>query len=166
MTPNETSVLVIGYGNPARGDDGLGPLCAEAIEALDLPGVRVQTDYQLQVEDATAIADHDVVIFIDADAASSAPFSFDAVEPDGDGTVSSHRISAGTLLALARGLFGATAKAYMLGIRGVEFAPFTERLSAEARSNLTNALRFIEPFLRRPMESPNLTGGVPCLPEG
>ena len=27
-------LLIIGYGNPARGDDGLGPLVAEHIESL------------------------------------------------------------------------------------------------------------------------------------
>ena len=31
--------LVIGYGNPGRLDDGLGPALAEAVEKLDLPGL-------------------------------------------------------------------------------------------------------------------------------
>ncbi|MBL8482901.1 MAG: Ni/Fe hydrogenase, partial [Rhodocyclaceae bacterium] len=40
------------WGNPGRGDDALGPLFAERIEALDLPGVECLTDFQLQVEHA------------------------------------------------------------------------------------------------------------------
>ena len=41
-------VLVIGYGNPARGDDGLGPGAGgEARAPGDSPGVTVEIDYQL-----------------------------------------------------------------------------------------------------------------------
>ena len=32
--------LVIGYGNTLRGDDGVGPRVAVAVEDLQLPGVR------------------------------------------------------------------------------------------------------------------------------
>ena len=32
-------ILVIGYGNTLRGDDGVGPKVAEAVAALALPGV-------------------------------------------------------------------------------------------------------------------------------
>jgi DNA-binding response OmpR family regulator len=44
-------VLVIGYGNPGRLDDGLGPALAETLQRLDLPGVTVDADYQLTAED-------------------------------------------------------------------------------------------------------------------
>ena len=36
-------VLVIGYGNTLRQDDGVGPKTAEAIAALNLPGVTATT---------------------------------------------------------------------------------------------------------------------------
>jgi hypothetical protein len=49
MTP---PILVFAWGNPSRGDDALGPLFAERIEALGLPGVECLTDFQLQVEHA------------------------------------------------------------------------------------------------------------------
>ena len=34
----EAELLVIGYGNTLRGDDGVGPRVAEAVEKLNLPG--------------------------------------------------------------------------------------------------------------------------------
>ena len=37
-------MLLIGYGNAGRGDDGLGPAFAERIEAAGLPGVDVDID--------------------------------------------------------------------------------------------------------------------------
>jgi hypothetical protein len=41
--PIEAELLVIGYGNSLRRDDGVGPRVAEAVEALQLPGVRTLT---------------------------------------------------------------------------------------------------------------------------
>ena len=60
-------ILLIGYGNPGRADDGLGPALADRIEALDLPGLTVESDYQLSIEHAALAAGHDIVIFADAD---------------------------------------------------------------------------------------------------
>ena len=48
-------MLLIGYGNPGRRDDGLGPALAGAIAAADLPGVEVESGYQLLPEDALAV---------------------------------------------------------------------------------------------------------------
>ena len=45
-------MLLIGYGNPGRGDDGLGPALSEAVAARSLPGLEVDTDYQLVAEHA------------------------------------------------------------------------------------------------------------------
>jgi len=67
------TVLVIGYGNPGRRDDGLGPALAERLQELRLPGVDVDADYQLTVEDAAAAAEHDVVVFADAAQAGPEP---------------------------------------------------------------------------------------------
>ena len=60
-------ILLIGYGNPGRLDDGLGPAFAKAVEALHTPGVTVEANYQLAVEDAHAVAQHEIVVFADAD---------------------------------------------------------------------------------------------------
>jgi len=140
-------VLLIGYGNPGRLDDGLGPALADAIAALNLPRVTVESDYQLQPEDAAQIACHDVVIFADADINCADPFRFERIEPKRQTNFSSHSTSPEALLALAHDAFGATTPGYVLGIRGREFDDFGEGLSAAARSNLEAARRFIVPLL-------------------
>ncbi|VGO14536.1 hypothetical protein PDESU_03099 [Pontiella desulfatans] len=68
------STLVIGYGNPGRLDDGLGPAFAERIQGLGLSGVTVESNYQLNIEDAELVSRYDTVVFADAsvDAAGSA----------------------------------------------------------------------------------------------
>ena len=55
MTGGNTKILLIGFGNPARADDGLGPALAEEIESKNIPDVTVETDYQLTIEDSTIL---------------------------------------------------------------------------------------------------------------
>jgi hydrogenase maturation protease len=145
----ETTLLVIGFGNPGRGDDGLGPAFAQEAARWGLPGVRVDAGYQLTVEDAAAAAEHDLLLLADAARTGPAPFALRPVAPDGPLSFSSHSVSPGALLALARSTFGAAPDALLLGIRGYEFGPFVERLSARAAGNLDGALAFIRPVLER-----------------
>lgn len=140
-------VLVIGYGNPGRLDDGLGPAFAEAIERLELPGVRVEADYQLTVEDAALAAEADVVVFADASVDARPPFELKRIEPAADITFSTHEIAPEGVLGLAADLFGASPKGYALAIRGYAFNEFGERLSDGALSNLAAAVNGMTPAL-------------------
>ncbi|MDD3375432.1 MAG: hydrogenase maturation protease [Candidatus Omnitrophica bacterium] len=139
-----SKVLLIGYGNPGRLDDGLGPALAEAIEKLDLPDVTVDSDYQLTVEDAAAVAEHDVVIFADAAVDGQEPFFFQKIKPKSDVSFTTHSIEPEAVLALAHDLFQSKAEAYALGIRGYEFNDFGEKLSDKAQNNLLDAIKFIK----------------------
>ena len=65
--------LIIGYGNPLRGDDGVGPRAAELLADRGgvtpplLPdGVQVLVCHQLTIELAPQIAEADRLILIDA----------------------------------------------------------------------------------------------------
>jgi hydrogenase maturation protease len=141
-------VLVIGYGNPGRLDDGLGPAFARELEQAGLAGVTVEADYQLAVEDAQAVADHEVVVFVDASLTAPEPFSFRRIEAKPEAHFSSHVVEPEGVLALARQLFGATTEAYVLGIRGYVFDEFGETISGQARANLASALGFLERVIR------------------
>ncbi len=146
---NHRPMLLIGFGNPGRLDDGLGPALAAAVEALAIPGVTVDSDYQLTVEHAELAARHAAVIFADAAAAGPTPFAFERVEPSaGEVEFSSHSVSPAGVLALARDLFDAQPEGWLLAIRGEAFDDFEERLSDAARRNLAAALAFVETWLR------------------
>ncbi len=136
-------ILVIGYGNPGRLDDGLGPAFAERIQALELPGVAVESNYQLNIEDAELISKYDGVVFADASVNAGEPFEFQPLEKK-DPTVgfSSHSIAAGALLGLAEELFDATPQAFTMAIRGYDFNEFGEWLSGQAQANLDAAVGF------------------------
>jgi hydrogenase maturation protease len=137
-------ILLYGYGNPGRGDDGLGPALAAAIEDLALPGIEVEADYQLTVEDAADLREYAAVIFADAAVDGPAPFFFSRIDASGTGRLgwTSHSMSPVQVVALARDMFGSRAPAYALGIRGYAFGELGEGLSAEAKDNLALAIAF------------------------
>lgn len=143
MSRTPPKILLIGYGNPGRLDDGLGPVLAERIEKKNLPNVTVDADYQLMVEDSAAIAENDIVIFADAAVDGDGPFYFRPIAGKSQMSFSSHSAEPEQLVALAEKLFGAKTKCYILGIRGYEFNEFGQRLSKGAVANLEKAEEFI-----------------------
>jgi hydrogenase maturation protease len=136
-------ILILGYGNPARLDDGLGPALLEQLATAELQGLTLDSDYQLTVEDAATVAEHDAVIFVDAAATGAEPFSFTRVEPREEISFSTHSVSPAAVLGLAQHCFQADVPGYALGIRGYEFNGFGEGLSDRAGDNLSMALAFL-----------------------
>jgi len=134
--------LVIGYGNPGRRDDGLGPALAARLAALGLPGVTVESDYQLSIEHAQLAALHDVVVFADAatDVAGDASFYLRPVAPAPDASCFSHRVSPQAVLQLAAECFGAHPRGWLLGIRPLDLGSFAEGLTPAAERNLASAV--------------------------
>ncbi|UCH80202.1 MAG: hydrogenase maturation protease [Nitrospiraceae bacterium] len=137
-------ILIIGYGNPARCDDGLGPALAAKLEVSSIRGITVESDYQLTVEDAHDVAKHDIVIFADAAIRGKEPFSFHEILPQSPMSFSTHSVSPEAVLSFAQNMFHSRVRAYMLGIRGYEFNRFKERLSEDAERNLEEAFAFIQ----------------------
>lgn len=151
-TPRKTT-LVIGIGNPGRGDDALGPLAIEALEALNLPGVELLTDYQLQVEFLLDLDDREAVIFVDASVAGDGPYQFAPVVPGTDASFTSHSLSPSALLAAYQSHYGRPPPpCQVLAIRAHEFelgAP----LSPAAAANLEAALAFLAGHLANHLAS-------------
>lgn len=144
--------LVIGYGNPSRGDDALGPQAVAEIERLaaqhpEWGAIEVLTDFQLQVEFVTDLADRQRILFIDAAVDVSEPFSFAPLAAKQDASITSHALSPAGLLAVYRSFHHAdAASSYLLAIRGYEFelgAP----LSLRAQRNLDAALSMLQRWL-------------------
>lgn len=134
-----TRVLVLGYGNPGRQDDGLGPAAAERIAGLAWPQVSVQDNYQLVIEDAIDIAQHDMVWFVDAARSGAEPYAIRRLAAVADLEFTSHLLKPETLLAIVERYYGKSPDAYLLGIRGYEFE-FFEGLTERASDNLAHAV--------------------------
>lgn len=148
MTSRRPHILLIGYGNPGRLDDGLGPALAAKIEAAALEGLTVDSDYQLTVEDAFDVSKHDIVIFADAAVKGKEPFFIEEISSQSPMSLSSHSVSPEAVLYFAEKMFQSRARAFVLGIRGYEFNGFDERLSERAQKNLEEAFRFIKNIIK------------------
>ena len=154
MTRDDShSILLIGYGNPAREDDGIGPAVAEEIERLGIDGVDVDADYQLTVEDSAVVAKHDSVVFVDASMEGDEPFTFTHLSPRRQESFSSHSVSPEAVLGLARDLFDAKTEGYLLGVRGYSFAMFRETITPQAQENKRKAVEFLASKLRSKLKN-------------
>ncbi len=156
MTPSIAPRLVIGIGNPSRGDDALGPLLVERIEAMELPGVECLTDFQLQVEHALDLVGRDEVVFVDASVAGDGPFSFTSVLPTRDASATTHALTPAAVLDTYLRVIGPPPRSRVLAIRGYAFE-LGEALSGQARANLATAERVLVNALAAPAPSAALS---------
>jgi len=136
-------LLVIGYGNTLRGDDGVGPKVAEAVEALALPGVRTLACPLLTPELAEAVSQTGVVIFVDAAVDAPREVQRRKLAPAESSQVMAHAASPATLLALARDVFGHAPEAWWLTIPVAELG-IGEELSPLAQQGFEQAVEEVK----------------------
>jgi hydrogenase maturation protease len=132
--------LVIGLGNPLRGDDAAGPAVARRIAADRPPGVRVIETAGLFPELAADLAAAGRVIFVDA-AAGATAVSARPVEPQA-GTALDHALRPAALLALAELAFGRAPPAVLVTLPARDFG-LGRPLSRAARRALPAAERAV-----------------------
>jgi len=157
--PDHCDLLVIGYGNTLRADDGVGPRVAEAVEAMGWPGVRTLVAQQLSPEHADPVSKTDTVVFVDAAVDAPQEVQLRPLEPGGSSQLMAHAADPRTLLALARDVFGRAPKAWWLTIPAVEMA-FSESLSPAAQDGVWRAVEMIQ-SLRTGFSSANLQASSP-----
>jgi len=139
--------LVIGYGNTLRGDDGVGPRVAEAVAALNLPGVRTLICQQLSPEHAAPISLAQTVIFVDAAVDAPQEVQLRRLEPKDTSQLMAHAADPRTMLALSRDVFGHVPQAWWLTIPAVKL-DFTEDLTPEAQHGFAAAVEKIQALCR------------------
>jgi len=150
--------LIIGYGNPLRGDDGIGIRAAELLagetggETPPLPdGVEVIACHQLSVELAAAIAEAERLILIDAcvgdelGAIREQPLT--PMPPQSSSL--SHHLDARGLLAAAQMLYGKAPPTILLTVSGGDFG-YSERLSPPVAAALPGLLARIRANIAQP----------------
>lgn len=117
--------LIIGYGNPLRGDDGVGWKAASTLAAtIPSEAARVLTVHQLTPELAEPVSQAELVIFIDASALGR-PGTWKCEEVKSQSTCTNslaHSFDASALLAYSRAIFNATPRALLISVVGESFA--------------------------------------------
>jgi hydrogenase maturation protease len=139
------SLLVIGYGNTLRSDDGVGPKVAESLAALNLPGVRVICCQQLTPELAESVAQAGTVVFVDAALDAGDKIQWRTVEADDAEPSPAHASNPHQLLSLAKQLFGRQPPAWIVAVP-VENMGMGENLSPRATAGLQAATAQIAKF--------------------
>ena len=120
MPDTLTDVLIIGYGNALRGDDGAGYIAAELLrERVEGPGVEVIAAQQLTPELMEPISRARHVLFIDATITGRAgTFSRIPLRPAPACSRFTHHATPETLLAGAQSLYHHTPEAALYTIPG------------------------------------------------
>lgn len=136
-------LLVIGYGNTLRSDDGVGPRVAEAVDALGLPGVSTLICQQLSPEHADPISQAERVVFVDAAVDAPAEVQFRELEPGETTQLMAHAADPRTMLALARDVFGHAPRAWWLTIPALDLS-FGEKLSPHAERGMSEAVERVQ----------------------
>ena len=124
-------ILVIGYGNPLCGDDGLGPYVAGRLAEADDElggGIECLSIHQLTPELAEPISQAGTVIFVDA-AIGKTPggvtcykLARSTRKPNTTPEAFTHHVNPGALLENAELLYGRRPAAYLYTVSGRNFA--------------------------------------------
>jgi hydrogenase maturation protease len=127
-----TRLLIVGYGNPLRGDDGLGWHAAQILADILNDEAHILKLHQLMPELAELVSRTEFAIFIDA-AVEGVPGQIisRAVVPGyrASSQPFTHQFDLPTLLACAQSLYGHCPQAVLFTITGESFG-LTEEISA------------------------------------
>ena len=116
--------LVIGYGSPIRGDDAIGPLAADRLEAEGVPdGVQVVSRHILTAELVPDIAAAELVVFLDASVdGPPGEVRLQRLRPDAQAvSTMAHFLDPRELLAWAEVLYDRRPAAWLVSAAGSRF---------------------------------------------
>lgn len=153
-----SNIIVYGYGNPGRYDDGIGPTIAEEIarwaDENKLSNIHTDSNYQLNIEDADTIKDYDIVIFVDASIEPIEDFCLTEVYPSDHVDFTMHAVSPSFVLDLCKKMYPNTPETYLLHVKGYEFE-LKEGMSPTARQNMKKATDYLKSILINPSDIKN-----------
>jgi hydrogenase maturation protease len=136
-------VLVIGYGNPLRGDDGFGWHVARRLIEAGLEHLEIITCHQLTPELAEVIAQAEAVIFVDA-SLDTPPGEMIVceLEPSAPSRTFTHHLGPTHVLELAHALYGRAPEAKLISVGAVNLG-YGERFSLEVEDAIPKVLEEI-----------------------
>lgn len=141
-----SKLLIYGYGNPGRQDDGLGILLVERLEewaeSNGFHHIDFEYNYQLNIEDALTISEYTQVLFADASIEDIEDIKLAKVMPTEKTEFTMHAMLPGFILHLCQSLYDKFPDTFILSIKGYEFE-LKEGLTNKAITNLDKAYAFV-----------------------
>lgn len=144
-------MLVIGYGNVLRSDDGAGPLLADSIQALALGGVKTISCALLTPELAEPISQARLAVFVDAAVDPPLEVRLRQIEPAASAQIIAHAADPRTLLALAREVFGHAPPSWWLTVPAQNL-DIGDKLSSLTQRGMLEAVRKLRKILSEKSE--------------
>jgi hydrogenase maturation protease len=152
--------IVLGFGNPDRGDDGVAwhvlagianrfgqPLSNENIEAGSIKlsdHTCLWFNLQLIPEVAEELANYQQAIFIDAHTAEiKEEIKVSKIEPEFQNSPFTHHLTAATCLSLSQTLYHKYPESILISIRGYDFG-FSHNLSQKTTVLVEKAIDLIK----------------------
>lgn len=116
-------LLVIGYGNPLRSDDGIGQVVVKALEArVRSTALRIITTHQLTPELAEPISRAAMTIFVDAcEGEQPGAVACQTVAAETMTGAFTHNVTPASLLSAAQELYGRAPAGLIVSITGASF---------------------------------------------
>ncbi|MFZ0711056.1 MAG: hydrogenase maturation protease [Terrimicrobiaceae bacterium] len=137
--------LIIGFGNPLRGDDGVGWEVASRLAAV-IPdeAAHITTVLQLTPELAEPISEADLVVFIDADQSGDpGTWRCEEVKPRPlSGNSLGHHFDVFDLLACSRTIFDASPRAFVVSLSAESFE-FQDKLTPRVGALLPDVVNHL-----------------------
>ena len=147
---SDVKVVLFAWGNPSRGDDGVGPWFADCFRDRADKGFILVEEFQLQVEHLLDCQRGQLLLFVDACMADSASYRFTRLGENSDLAHTSHALSPEELLGQYRRVLGqAPPPAFQLAIPGKNFE-LGSAMSAATRECCGRGAVLVEELLACP----------------
>lgn len=163
------NILVLGFGNPDRQDDGVAwHVLSELMTYFGLPKPQtldidthtrdMHIHFLLQLQLLPELADdldkYERAVFIDAHT-GAVPLDVNLIEvtPAFQKSPLTHHMTVNSLLAIARELHHSSPESILVSIRGYEFG-FSQELSSQTKLLISDAVDVIVNWIRRPDNQP------------
>ncbi|MDJ0728503.1 MAG: hydrogenase maturation protease [Crocosphaera sp.] len=147
MKKNE--ILIIGYGNTLRGDDGVGYKIAEIIEQWNINNITSLAVHQLTPDLAENIAQVDTIIFIDAipiTDVNTAKLEIKTISINRKINNLAHHNNPEQLLSVTQAIYQKVPKAYWILVPAINFN-FSEDFSSITQKYVSLTLENIKDIL-------------------
>jgi hydrogenase maturation protease len=152
-------LLIIGFGNPLRSDDGVAWRAVEALQKkFPNDEVEILCLHQLVPEMAESVSGSGCVIFIDAAAAPGPPgeIKIEELQPaarrHANAPAFGHVLSPQAILGLALQLYGSTPRSFCATVTGANFE-HGESLSPPVAAALPGLINRIRTLIEWPRQS-------------
>jgi len=147
---HKPKILVLGYGNPGRQDDGVGVLLVDELYKwageYNISYLSTDSNYQLNLEDAATISGFQLVIFADASKENIGNYEMTDLIPSASVDFTMHSVSPAFIMYICEQIFNHNPKAYLLHIKGYSWE-FMQDPTPEAMENLKGATEFLKDFI-------------------